>query len=43
MDEDKKEIFRMEINKKGLVFTAILYTVLKFTYHRCFAHVQLKL
>ena len=43
MDEDKKEIFGMEIVKKGLVFSAIQYTVLKFTYHRCFAHAQLKL
>ena len=31
MDEDKKENFRMEIVKKGLVFAAIQYTVLKFT------------
>ena len=34
MDEDKKEEnFRMEIVKKSLVFAAIQYTVLKFTYH----------
>ena len=33
MDEDKKENFRMEIVKKGLVFEAIQYAVLKLTYH----------
>ena len=33
MDEDKKEKFRMEIVKKDLVFAAIQYAVLKFTYH----------
>ena len=43
MDEDKKEIFRMEIVQKDLVFSAIQYAVLKFTYHGCFAHAQLKL
>ena len=43
MDEDKKENFRMKIVKKGLVFAAIQYAVLKYTYHRCFAHAQLKL
>ena len=43
MDEDKKEIFRLEIVQKGLVFAAIQYVVLKFTYQRCFAHAQLKL
>ena len=31
MDEDKKDIFRMEIVKKGLVFSVIQYAVLKFT------------
>ena len=30
MDEDKKEVFRMEIVKKGLVFSTIQYAVLKF-------------
>ena len=43
MDEDKKENFIMEIVKKGLVFAAIQYAVLKFTYQQCFAHAQLKL
>ena len=43
MDKNKKEIFRMDIVKKGLVFAVIQYAVLKFTYHRCFAHAQLKL
>ena len=43
MDEDKKENFRMEIVKKGLVFAAIQYAVLKFTYHQCLAYAQLKL
>ena len=43
MDEDKKENFRMEIAKKGLVFAAIQYAVLKFTYDRCLAYAQLKL
>ena len=38
MDEDKKEIFRMEIVKKGLIFSVIQYAVLKFIYHRCFAY-----
>ena len=33
MDEDKKERFRIEIVKKGLVLAAIQYAVLKFTYH----------
>ena len=33
IDEDKKEHFRMEVVKKGLVFAAIRYGVLKFTYH----------
>ena len=33
IDEDKKENFRMEVVKKGLVFAAIRYAVLKFTYH----------
>ena len=33
MDEDKKENFRMEIVKKGLVFTSIQCAVLKFIYH----------
>ena len=33
MDEDKKENFRMEIVKNGLVFAAIRYAVLKFPYH----------
>ena len=33
IDEDKKENFRMEVVKKDLVFTAIRYAVLKFTYH----------
>ena len=31
IDEDKKENFRMEVVKKGLVFSAIRYAVLKFT------------
>ena len=35
MDEDKREKFRMEIVKKGLVFAAIQYDVLKFTWYRC--------
>ena len=43
MDEDKKKNFRMKIVKKGLVFAAIHYVVLKYTYHRCFAHAELKL
>ena len=43
MNEDKKENFRMEIVKKGLVFAAIQYAVLTFIYHGCFADVQLKL
>ena len=43
MDEDKKENFRMEIAKKGLVFAVSQYAVLKFTYHRYFAYQQLKL
>ena len=43
MDEDKNEKFRMEIVKKGLVFAAIQYAMLKFTYHWYFAHTQLKL
>ena len=43
MDKDKKEIFRMEIVKKGFIFSAIQYAMLKFTYHWCFAHAQLKL
>ena len=43
MDEDKKENFKTEIVKRGLAFTAIQYAVLKFTYHRFFANVQLKL
>ena len=38
IDEDKKENFRMEVVKKGLVFAAIYYGVLKFTYHRWFAY-----
>ena len=33
----------MEVVKKGLVFAAIRYAVLKFTYHWCFVHAQLKL
>ena len=33
IDEDKKENFRMEVVKKDLVFAAIRYAVLKFTYH----------
>ena len=33
MDEDQKEKFRMKIIKKGLVFAAIQYAVLNFTYH----------
>ena len=33
MDKDKKENFRMEIVKKGLVFAAIQYAMLKITYH----------
>ena len=33
MDEDKKENFRTEIVKKGLVFATIQYAVLKFTYN----------
>ena len=43
IDEDRKENFRMEVVKKGLVFAAIRYAILKFTYHWCFAHAQLKL
>ena len=43
MDEDTKENFRMELVEKGLVVAAIQYAVSKFTYHRCFAHAQLKL
>ena len=43
MDEDKTEIFRMEMVKKDLVSSAIQYALLKFTYRRCFAHAQLKL
>ena len=43
MEEDKKENFRMEMVKKGLVFAAMQYAVLKFTDHRCLAHAQLKL
>ena len=43
MDEDKREIFGMEIIEKGMVFSAIQYAVLKFTYYQCFAHAQLKL
>ena len=35
MDEDKREKFRMEIVKEGLVFAAIQYDVLKFTWYRC--------
>ena len=41
MGEDKKENFRMEIVKKTW-FHRVQYTV-KFTYHQCFAHAQLKL
>ena len=33
VDEDKKENFRIEVVKQGLVFAAIRYAVLKFTYH----------
>ena len=33
MDKDKKENFRMETVKKGLVFEAIQYAVLKYTYY----------
>ena len=33
MDEDKKKNFRMELVKKGLIFAATQYAVLKFTYH----------
>ena len=40
---DKKEDFIKEIVKTGLAFAAIQYAVLKFTYHRYFAHAQLKL
>ena len=40
MDEGKKENFRMEIVQKGLVFAAIQFPVLMFTYHWCFAHAQ---
>ena len=43
VDEDKKENFRMKTVKKGLVFAMIQYAMLKFTYHQCFARVQLKL
>ena len=43
MDEDKKKNFRMELVKKGLIFAATQYAVLKFTHHWCFVHVQLKL
>ena len=43
MDEDRKEIFETEIVKKGLIFSTIQYAVLKFTYHQCFTHAQLKL
>ena len=44
MDEDKKENFRIEIVKtKVWIFTVIQYAVLKFSYHWCFAHAQLKL
>ena len=33
MDEDKKENFRTKIVKKDLVFAAIQFATLKFTYH----------
>ena len=35
MGEDKREKFTMEIVKKGLVFAAIQYDLLKFTWYRC--------
>ena len=35
IDEDKQENFRLEVVRKGLVFAAIRYAVLKFTYHLC--------
>ena len=43
MDEDKKVNFRIEIVEKSLVFTAIQYALLQFTFPTYFAHAQLKL
>ena len=40
---DKKGIFEMKIVKKGLVFVAVQYGVLKLTYYQCLAHAKLKL
>ena len=33
MDKDKKENFRIEVVKNGLVFAVIQYAMFKFTYH----------
>ena len=43
MDEDKEENFWMEIVKKDLIFAAIQYAVMKFSYYSYYAHAQLKL